>query len=69
MISSLVMNNGSQTYTEKRARSPRADERSGSIRSKDTSQTTVKVRTYTVGVKDGQLVLAANPKRTVVKTK
>lgn len=63
MISSLALNGGSQTYSGKQARSPRADERSGSLQTKEKTVATGKTKTYAIQVKAGRLVLTGAPKK------
>ncbi len=68
MISSLAMNSGSQTFSEKKVRSARADERSGAIRDKTTvSVSAGRVKTYEIQVRNGRLVLAGTVKKTTPK--
>lgn len=69
MISSLAMNSGSQTFSEKKVRSARADERTGSIRDKASSSVSAgRVKTYEIQVRNGRLVVAGAIKKAPAKT-
>ena len=68
MNSSHFMNSGRATFAGGQVRSPRASERSGAVTTKPSvTSSQVKVKTYSVTVKDGALRIDQPPRKVVHK--
>lgn len=64
MNSNYFMNSGRATFSGGQVRSPRASERSGAVGTKSvTPAPQVKVKTYSVTVKDGALKIDQKPRK------
>lgn len=64
MNSNQYLNSGKATFAGGVVRSPRASERSGAVATKgSTTSSPVKVKTYSVTVKDGSLKIDQKPRK------
>lgn len=63
MNSSAFMNSGRVTFAGGEIRSPRAGERSGAVSTRQAETGKIKVKTYSIVVKDGTLQMGQPPRK------